>query len=187
MPLCPTRGLSCCKALTWLTEEAWHCVVFVTLESVFHTHFVYIVYIKVYIIHKVSCPSRPHATWKYLLVGVTVPSIGNCLKLRCCVQRLRLSPKETTDGGSLKPDEVKRNRIIKRAAKEFQDGMYGILFMLWFPSSQLKTVYFYHCVWVTAALSYRCPLSMNTVLSRGWSMSCPSSSSRQAHVSRAQN
>jgi len=46
---------------------------------------------------------------------------------RFCVQRLRLSPKETADSSSLKPDEVKRNKIIRRAAKEFRDGMYGIL------------------------------------------------------------
>jgi hypothetical protein len=55
------------------------------------------------------------------------------------VQRLRFSPKETTDSGSLKPDEIKRNRIIKRAAKEFQDGMYGILLIRAVLARQQKT------------------------------------------------
>lgn len=32
-----------------------------------------------------------------------------------------------TDGGSESPAQVLRNRIIKRAAVEFRDGMYGIL------------------------------------------------------------
>jgi hypothetical protein len=39
-----------------------------------------------------------------------------------------LSPKQAAAAGvSSKPEEELRNRIIKRAAREFQDGMYGIL------------------------------------------------------------
>lgn len=73
----------------------------------------------------------------------------------CCVQRLRLSPKETTDGGSLKPDEVKRNRIIQRAAKEFQDGMYGILLMLQLLSSR-PCSFNVVCVYVVSIATCHC-------------------------------
>ena len=44
------------------------------------------------------------------------------------MQRLRLAPKATSAGAG-KPEDDLRNRIIKRAAREFRDGMYGILFM----------------------------------------------------------
>jgi 3-oxoacid CoA-transferase len=40
------------------------------------------------------------------------------------IERLRLSPKQDSSSGPLKPEEEMRNRIIKRAAKELKDGMY---------------------------------------------------------------
>ena len=43
------------------------------------------------------------------------------------LQRLTLSKDDSEESAKLTPAQEMRNRIIKRAALEFKDGMFGIL------------------------------------------------------------